>query len=80
MSAAQHSRQCLLCATAGHCLLCDAEDNVWRAAWNEQNFSNALTPMFVPAEGEALLSARDALTLNEPALAGLAVFHLLLSI
>ncbi len=48
------------------------EDNVWRAAWNGQNFSNALTPMFVPAEGEALLSARDALTLNEPALAALA--------
>jgi hypothetical protein len=48
------------------------EDNVWREAWQAQNFSNALTPMFVPEEGEALLSARDALTLNEAALASLA--------
>lgn len=51
------------------------DDNVWRAAWQAQNFSNALTPMFVPDQGEALLSARDALTLNEPALANLAAAY-----
>lgn len=51
------------------------DDNAWRNAWEAQNFANALTPMFVPEEGEALLSARDALTLNEAALANLAAAY-----
>ncbi|WP_203293419.1 DUF2066 domain-containing protein [Maricaulis parjimensis] len=45
------------------------ESNPWRAAWR-QNFSNALTPMYVPSR--AAITARQALELDETALLELA--------
>lgn len=50
------------------------EDNPWRAAWHEQNFRHALTPMAMPdpaTTGPADITARQALELDEAALRGL---------
>ena len=51
------------------------ESNPWRAAWREQDFSHALTPMAMPdpaTTGPADITARQALELDETALRGLA--------
>ena len=53
------------------------ENNPWRAAWTSQSFANSLTPMFVPRtmEGASLISARDALSLNEEALRAAGAYY-----
>jgi hypothetical protein len=49
------------------------EDNPWSAAWREQNFRNALTPMAMP--DRANITARQALELDESALRSLVQQH-----
>lgn len=52
-------------------------DNPWRSAWLGQDFSSALTPMFVPTDeaSRSLVSARAALSLHEDGLRQLAAMH-----
>jgi hypothetical protein len=60
---------------AGQFILWD--ENPWRAAWEAQDFANALTPMYAPADPEArgLLSARAALSLHEDGLRQLGALY-----
>lgn len=50
------------------------DDNPWMSAWTSRSYANALAPMTVPTaeNGRAILSARDALALDEPRLRELA--------
>jgi hypothetical protein len=52
-------------------------DSPWRSAWEAQDFSNALTPMYAPADAEAqqLLTARAALSLDEAGLRQLGALY-----
>lgn len=53
------------------------DDNPWLEAWTSRSYANALAPMTVPASdtGRTILSARDALALDEPRLRELASLY-----
>ena len=50
------------------------DENPWMSAWTSRSYGNALAPMIVPASetGRSIISAREALALDEPRLRELA--------
>ncbi len=53
------------------------EANPWLAAWTARSYANALAPMILPANdiGRTMISAREALALDEPRLREMASLH-----
>jgi len=55
------------------------DENSWRSAWNDQDFSHSLTPVMIPARtsraAHVPISARQALQLDEEALRNTALMY-----